>query len=602
MLVFLPAQNRSIILSEQELSDFIADGKKVNVSHDAGWSVNETGVYHAKKLVSSPVWIKQTIMSLELGHFKVVINGITPINGVIFEHVTDYASLQGGFNNQLMKDLGNMGMKLQHGASKSLFEFLSQQQGVPTVYSFDKLGWHTTNAKQVFVLPSQVLGSQLDNHFIYMPDSTAPSQRALVASGTLEEWQRNVVSACIDNPVALFALGIAFAAPLMRLFNVDGGGFHFWGASSRGKTLLLQIAATVFGNGADPALLPDGSLIQRWNTTANALEGTALAFNDLLLPMDELGTSNIKNFGQAIYQLSGGVGKRAMNANRDMRAVRAWKVMIISSGEHAITHEIEAKTGVQARAGQLIRFIDISVDNIFPAWGDVTEAKKKADALKVACSQYYGVAALPFLEYVVKTANHEPSMQRWHNQFEIIEDGLANENPNLQPEQRRAIKRFALVACGLLMAKDAGCIAVKDETIMDAVLNVLKLWLTEFPTVSEAERGIEHIKHFILTNPNRFGNANYAHGSGNNLVGYRHASEHLNLYLVPKENMVEVCGRANYGAVVKKLDELGMLLKNNTNNNGSYRPTYKLKLANGHYVSGYAISFQLLADTVSVAA
>ena len=182
----------------------------------------------------------------------------------------------------------------------------------------------------------------------------------------------------------------------------------------------------------------------------------------------------------------------------------------------------------------------------------------------------------------------------------VIEGALADGYDNLQPEQRRAIKRFALVACGLIMATEAGCIAVNDETIMVAVEHVLKLWLTEFPTVSEAERGIEHLKHFILTSPSRFGSADAADRGGNNLVGYRHDTHKL--YLVPEENMVEVCGRANYGAVVKKLDELGVLLKNNTNNNGSYRPTYKLKLSNGHYVSGYAISFQLLADTVSVAA
>lgn len=588
-------------MSARVTSTFIVDGIEISVSHEHGWSIDKTGVYEGGNFVSSPVWIQQAIVNVGSRLVKVVIKGINPITDSLFESTTDYANLQGGLNNQLLKALGNNGMRLKQGASKNLLEFLSQQKDVPTVYSFDKLGWHKNDeGKQLFVLPSQVLGEQPDKRYLYMPDSDAPSQRALVASGILEEWQRNVVSACINNPIALFALGIAFAAALMRLFNIEGGGFHFWGASSRGKTLLLQIAATVFGNGADPALLPDGSLIQRWNTTANALEGTALAFNDLLLPMDELGTSNIKNFGQAIYQLSGGVGKRAMNANRDMRSVRAWKVLMISSGEHAITHEIEAKTGVQARTGQMIRFVDISVDNIFPAWGDVTEAKKKADALKVACSQYYGVAALPFLEYVVKVANNPMLMDAWLDRFELIEGALADGYDNLQSEQRRAIKRFALVACGLIMATDAGCIAVKDETIMDAVEHVLRLWLTEFPTVSEAERGIEHIKHFILTSPSRFGSADAADRGGNNLVGYRHAP--LKLYLVPRENMVEVCGRANYGAVVKKLDELGLLLKNNTNNNGSPRPTYKLKLSNGHYVSGYAISFQLLADTVSVAA
>ena len=581
--------NRIIILSDIIKSTFIVDGIEISVSHEHGWSIDKTGVYEGGNFVSSPVWIHQAIINVGSKLVKVVIKGISPITDSLFESTTDYANLQGGLNNPLMKALGNNGVRLKQGASKNLLEFLSQQKDVPTVFSFDKLGWHKNDeGKLLFVLPSQVLGEQPDKRYLYMPDSDAPSQRALVASGTLEEWQNNVVSACINNPIALFALGIAFAAALMRLFNVDGGGFHFWGASSRGKTLLLQIAATVFGNGADPALLPDGSLIQRWNTTANALEGTALAFNDLLLPMDELGTSNIKNFGQAIYQLSGGVGKRAMNANRDMRAVRVWRVLMISSGEYAITHEIEAKTGVQARTGQLIRFIDISVDNIFPTWRDVSEAKKKADALKVACSQYYGVAALPFLEYVVKIANHAPSMQHWQNQFEIIEDVLANEYPNLQAEQRRGIKRFALVACGLLMAVDAKCIVMDDAVIMDSVAHVLGLWLAEFPTVSEAERGVEYLKRFILSNPSRFGDANEMDSFGNNLVGYKDNSDKKR-YIIFKEKMAEACGRPNIKPVLKELRNQGFLFHNSDRIDLRWRNT-----------TVYGIHFALVAETAEV--
>lgn len=452
-------------------------------------------------------------------------------------------------------------MKLKQSESKKLLEFLSKQKNIPLVYGFDKLGWHKDEDNMLFVLPSQVIGDQQDKHYDYNPDHYAPSQNALNAAGTLEDWQNYVFGACTDNPLPLFALGVAFAAPLMRLFNVDGGGFHFWGASSRGKTLVLQIAASVWGNASDPAQLSDGTLIQRWNTTANALEGTALAFNDLLLPMDELGTSSIKNFGQAIYQLSGGTGKQAMNANRDIRKLRTWRTLIISSGEHAISHEVEATTGGQARAGQLIRFIDISVENIFPAWGDILETKKKADALKVACSQYYGVAAIPFLAYVVNMANSELFMLPWLERFELIEEALADGHANLQPEQRRAIKRFALVACALMMATEAGCIAVDDTTIMEAVGHVLGLWLAEFPTVSEAERGVEHLKQFILSNPSRFGDANEKDGVGSNLVGYKD-NGNKQRYIIFKDKMAEVCGRPNIKPVVKLLNEHGYLCHN----------------------------------------
>lgn len=543
----------------------IIQGSKVSICHRSEWYIDETGIYMSDKAdkkswIASPVWVNCVFIPIGKGAIKVSIKGIHLYTNQVFEVVTHRSNLHPEMNNPLLGELINQGMDLQQGANKKLLDFLSKQKDMLLVHTFDKLGWHTDEDKELFVLPSQVLGNDQDKNYDYMPDSDSPSQMALKASGTLEEWQQHVVSTSINNPIALFALGVAFAAPLMRLFRVDGGCFHFWCVSSRGKTLLLQIAASVFGNAADPAQLPDGSLIQRWNTTANALEGTALAFNDLLLPMDELGTSSIKNFGQAIYQLAGGTGKQAMNANRDIRPQRAWRTLIISSGEHAISHEVEATTGAQARTGQLIRFIDISVDNIFPAWGDIAEAKKNADALKVACSQYYGVAALPFLEYVVKIANSSPLMNEWLERFELIENALAEEHADLQPEQRRAIKRFALVACGLMMATESGCIAIDDETIMTAARHVLSLWLADFPTVSEADRGVEHLKQFILSNPSRFGVTKNDDGGGHNLVGFKDDANKR--YIIFKDKMANVCGRPNIKPVVKRLDELNYLNHN----------------------------------------
>ena len=57
--------------------------------------------------------------------------------------------------------------------------------------------------------------------------------------------------------------------------------------------------------------------------------------------------------------------------------------------------------------------------------------------------------------------------------------------------------------------------------------------------------------------------------------------------------MAELTGRSNYSPVVTLLKKMGMLSMNNTNNDGSSRPSKRVKLGTGEYVTAYVISFQL---------
>jgi len=67
--------------------------------------------------------------------------------------------------------------------------------------------------------------------------------------------------------------------------------------------------------------------------------------------------------------------------------------------------------------------------------------------------------------------------------------------------------------------------------------------------------------------------------------------------------MPEAVGRSNYKPVLNKLKQMDMLAMNNTNNDGSYRPSYRLYVNSkskdstrptGFTVTGYAVSRRLL--------
>jgi uncharacterized protein (DUF927 family) len=83
--------------------------------------------------------------------------------------------------------------------------------------------------------------------------------------GTLAEWTNGVGALVGKHRIPRFMVASAFAGPLLLPGNCESGLFHFHGFSSRGKTISLRAAASVWG---DPR---DGKFVCSWRTTSNAL-------------------------------------------------------------------------------------------------------------------------------------------------------------------------------------------------------------------------------------------------------------------------------------------------------------------------------------------
>jgi uncharacterized protein (DUF927 family) len=483
----------------------------------------------------------------------------------------------------------NLGAYVPYGSTHKALTYLNGNKP-KAVTGFSRTGWFTVNGRSMYALPEQIFG--VDNKD-YVFASEIPSHKMLRQAGTLESWKLNVASAAIGNPLVMFALGIGFAAPLMHLLEVDGGGFNYTGPSGTGKSTLLQVSASIYGNAVDPATASGRSFIQQWNTTDNALEATAQAYNDLLLPIDEIGMKRGgSNFAATLYMLASGAAKQAMNSNREVMPTSRWRVMVLSSGEHSVAAEIERVSQRTPPAGPLVRFIDIQVDEgIFPAWssGDVGS---QVTQLKEACSRHYGVAAKPYLELLVDYANDHQRLEALRQRYESLHGNLVGRFKGAKQEQVRAMKRFALVASALTLAIEAGCLDCSNEDAMTAVQHAATLWIKHNPSISNAERGLEQFKHFLASKPNRIGNVHELVQRGGNLVGYR--DDKLGRYLILTKSMREVCDLDDAKGVIKLLDTLGVLVRNNTKNNQQgHRDTSKVVLKDGTSVSGYLINYQL---------
>jgi putative DNA primase/helicase len=204
--------------------------------------------------------------------------------------------LLAGDGGEIRKILLSKGLKLgeEKKAKELLLRYLLSCEPIDRVRSIDRTGWYG----QTYVLPEETLGKATEEKVWYL--GPTHSKTIFNHVGTVEDWKNTIASLCEGNSRLMFGVSAAFAGPLLGICHEENGGFHLRGASSTGKTTILYGAASVFGG---------KEFIQRWRATANGLEATAKMYNDLLLPLDEMGEIHAKEAGEVAYMLGNGTGK-----------------------------------------------------------------------------------------------------------------------------------------------------------------------------------------------------------------------------------------------------------------------------------------------------
>ncbi len=252
--------------------------------------------------------------------------------------------------NALAQELAEEGLAIVPGQERTLVKYLGTFETKARQQAVEKLGWlDTAGGELCYVTPTQVLrkkGNESGNaksmeDIVFQPERYSPTTTTMTASGSLSDWKEHVAVNCSGQPFLIFSLCTSLAGPLLKHARLDSGGFHFYGRSSHGKTTLAQVGASVWGCGADPADAPEAAFIRKWNSTANALEGLAAAHTDGVMILDELQSCAAKDFGSVIYNLFGGQGKSAMDASRNLKKQRAWRILSLSTGEISSKQKIE---------------------------------------------------------------------------------------------------------------------------------------------------------------------------------------------------------------------------------------------------------------------
>lgn len=331
-----------------------------------------------KRLSSTPVLIGKHIFNVDTNQKSVGVRFYVQKFGAWKEVVMRAAD---AFNGKSLMKIADAGLNISDTTAKDLAEFLRAFDGIPgnaakmdAVKSVSRLGWRGKS----FVLPGD------DTYDIDMDDDGGITD-SMHASGTLDDWCRLAKLAKTD--IARFVVDAAFAGPLLYPTGSRNQIFHIHGPSQGGKTALLTIAASAWG---EPQ-----KFMKSFNATKTAHERNAKVANDTLLIVNERETLQAKDadrfVDELIYMWEGGQTKGRGNPD-GLRGMDSWRLTVLTSGERQLTRE-------SSLMGTKTRVIEIKADP-FISEDDC------ADVYELA-AENYGMAARLFIDRLKKIKRAE---------------------------------------------------------------------------------------------------------------------------------------------------------------------------------------------------
>jgi putative DNA primase/helicase len=482
-------------------------------------------------------------------------------------HVPDSA-LQ-GIPAALCGMLADAGLRIDRTQQRLLATYLSGVEVRGRVTRVERTGWHEIGGQKVFVLPDNTISANRTESVVLDSSAAGPYE----TRGTLENWQRGIGVLARGHALPVLAVSAAFAGPLLHLAGQEGGGINIFGVSSKGKTTLLQIAASVWGRG------DSSGYVRAWRTTANGLEGVAASATDTALVLDALGIIDARDAGPSLYSLSNGVGKNRARRDGSLRNPRNWRVLVISSGEIPIETKLAEDRGRKPRAGQLVRMLDIPGDRglgfgVFDNAGSAKDAAELAQSFKSAAVSAYGTAGPAFVRRIVD----EESQEVGTIVRKMVEMFVSRHAPeNSDGQVIRAAQRFGLIAAAGELATQLGITPWEPNAATVAAKWAFDAWMAQRGGKEPAEvrQAIEQVRLYV----ERHGESRFEDVNGdamtivNNRAGWRTGrGQDREWWVAPQVWKSEICAGLDPKLVAKTLAERGFLRRAQD----GYQPVVKI--------------------------
>lgn len=441
-------------------------------------------------------------------------------------------------------------------AAGLMFEYIKEQAQAnpyrPPLELVSKIGWYSPemfyDGQQAFV------HEKTDLSGFYFE----PIQKTLVASnGSLDDWKAHVLPLAWDNDVLLAAMLLAALSPCLPMFKTLGTRLINWhGQKGTGKTLTLQVAATLFGNGADPATNASQSapaFVRKFKATTNAVELLFTEIAPFSCLLDEVTESkSIDEIVRIIYLAASGMGKKRMRSDLSAATDNTWLLTIQTTSENSIA-ETALLNNRPLNGGEEDRAIDININQlgIIGNLGEFASFKEAAGHLKLACSQYYGTAGPAIIQYCINNAER---CQELVEMLDEVENELAPHGCG--DAERRVVRHFAAAVIVGCIGSEAGVFPDDADHMLNSVKRVIQVWWDARANALHkvAKFLDENIENIVFAAPNRI-DAPIAFVHGNRIT-------------IPDAIFVRQFGDEHSG-MLKQLFNIGVLIREQHGRNKS---------------------------------
>lgn len=316
----------------------------------------------------------------------------------------------------LRQALDNAGadLSLKDSVNRSAIQKLSVLDGSAKRWKHAaSVGWR--DGHRAFVMHDRVIGTARGEALIFPPRNPSGHHKfQLTCKGRHKDWMSAVAKPAQHSSCAVLGICMALASPLLDIVDYHSFGILLSGHSKAGKSTALVVAASVIGFASEKDL-------PNFRTTDTGLGELPSSFNDMLVPLNELGLlkGTAKNRYERIrdwaYGFAEGRGTTYSKfVTHDGKAVsHRWRALGLGTGEETF-EEISSAAGEIRATGEAIRWIDLSATrnsspDIFDrcpedvAIKDRTEwSKRQCQRLRQAVADNHGMAFDHFVKRVIK--------------------------------------------------------------------------------------------------------------------------------------------------------------------------------------------------------
>lgn len=363
---------------------------------------------------------------------------------------------------------GGLAISSSRQSRDLLATYIQTLQVEKSARTVTKTGW--APGGRYVTSSGEVIGQDENDIIFYRGDCAGKSVK-----GTDEEWKRSVAALARGNSRLMLSILAGFAAPLLSICGEAGGGFHFRGSSSVGKTTALKVAASVVGGE-----------VKSWRATSNGLEGIATAHNDCVLLLDEINQCSPLEVGETAYMLANGIGKLRASRLGVARQPAEWRTLFLSSGEQDL-ESILSSVRKKTMAGMEIRMLSVPADagaglGIFEELHGRKTPGALAEDIAFASAKFAGSAQKAWLEFLTDDIVREHVGSAIRKSIDLFSDSLLNDNDDGQV--RRAARRFAVLwAAGNSTTELTGW--TKSE-VKNAIIKCFEAWKFNFQSDSNS--------------------------------------------------------------------------------------------------------------------